>query len=240
MNISVSSISKSFKTDEVQTQSLNNVSLDIKQGQFVAVVGESGSGKSTLLNAIGLLDRVDSGQIYYGNEELSTYPFHKLHSFRANNLGFVFQNFNLLGGLSVLENVILPLRYAGVKKSDAIDKGLAVLEKLNIAHRVNHKPFQLSGGQQQRVAIARAIINEPSLLLADEPTGNLDSENGAQVMEILSELHQEGTTILMVTHSMSQTSQVDRVIKMQDGCIIEDSLSEDVSLQHASLKVSGA
>lgn len=219
MKIQLIDVCKAFETDTVRTQSLDKVSLSVEPGEFIAVVGPSGSGKSTLLNAIGLLDRVDSGEIRYGEQRLEKLNFHQLARFRAKYLGFVFQSFNLLGGLNVLDNVILPLRYAGVRKKDARRRGIEVIDRLNLSHRLKHFPYQLSGGQQQRVAIARAIINQPKLLLADEPTGNLDSENGQQVMNLLSELHLQGTTILMVTHSMKQAGQAERIVRMQDGSI---------------------
>lgn len=209
-----------FTTEEVQTKALNEVSLEIKQGEFVAIMGPSGCGKSTLLNILGTLDSPTSGKYYFNGKQIDRMSESQLTSFRKGNIGFVFQNFNLIDELTVFENVELPLVYLNNTKADRKKKVMDVLERMNIAHRAGHFPQQLSGGQQQRVAIARAVVTDCGLILADEPTGNLDSTNGVEVMELLRELNSQGTTIVIVTHSQRDATYAHRVIHLLDGRIV--------------------
>lgn len=211
-----------FTTEDVQTKALNEVSLEIKKGEFVAIMGPSGCGKSTLLNILGTLDSSTSGKYYFEGKEIDKMSESQLTSFRKGNIGFVFQNFNLIDELTVFENVELPLVYLNGKKSDRRKKVMEVLDRMNIAHRAGHFPQQLSGGQQQRVAIARAVVTDCNLILADEPTGNLDSTNGVEVMELLSELNRRGTTIVIVTHSERDAKYAHRVIHLLDGKIVSE------------------
>lgn len=211
-----------FTTEDVQTKALNEVSLEIKKGEFVAIMGPSGCGKSTLLNILGTLDSSTSGKYYFEGKEIDKMSESQLTSFRKGNIGFVFQNFNLIDELTVFENVELPLVYLNGKKADRKKKVMEVLDRMNIAHRAGHFPQQLSGGQQQRVAIARAVVTDCNLILADEPTGNLDSTNGVEVMELLSELNRQGTTIVIVTHSQRDAKYAHRVIHLLDGKIVSE------------------
>ena len=211
-----------FTTEDVQTKALNEVSLEIKKGEFVAIMGPSGCGKSTLLNILGTLDSSTSGKYFFDGKEIDKMSESQLTSFRKGNIGFVFQNFNLIDELTVYENVELPLVYLNSKKSERKKKVMEVLERMNIAHRVGHFPQQLSGGQQQRVAIARAVVIDCPLILADEPTGNLDSTNGLEVMELLSELNRQGTTVVIVTHSQRDAKFAHRVIHLLDGRIVSE------------------
>lgn len=211
-----------FTTEDVQTKALNNVSLEIKKGEFVAIMGPSGCGKSTLLNILGTLDSSTSGKYFFDGKEIDKMSESQLTSFRKGNIGFVFQNFNLIDELTVYENVELPLVYLNGKKSERKKKVMEVLERMNIAHRAGHFPQQLSGGQQQRVAIARAVVTDCPLILADEPTGNLDSTNGVEVMELLSELNKQGTTVVIVTHSQRDAKYAHRVIHLLDGRIVSE------------------
>lgn len=211
-----------FTTEDVQTKALNEVSLEIKKGEFVAIMGPSGCGKSTLLNILGTLDSSTSGKYYFEGKEIDKMSESQLTSFRKGNIGFVFQNFNLIDELTVFENVELPLVYLNGKKADRKKKVMEVLDRMNIAHRAGHFPQQLSGGQQQRVAIARAVVTDCNLILADEPTGNLDSTNGVEVMELLSELNRQGTTIVIVTHSQRDAKYAHRVIHLLDGRIVSE------------------
>ena len=211
-----------FTTEDVQTKALNEVSLEIKKGEFVAIMGPSGCGKSTLLNILGTLDSSTSGKYFFDGKEIDKMSESQLTSFRKGNIGFVFQNFNLIDELTVYENVELPLVYLNSKKSERKKKVMEVLERMNIAHRAGHFPQQLSGGQQQRVAIARAVVTDCPLILADEPTGNLDSTNGLEVMELLSELNQQGTTVVIVTHSQRDAKFAHRVIHLLDGRIVSE------------------
>ena len=220
--IRTENLSMLFTTEDVQTKALNEVSLEIKQGEFVAIMGPSGCGKSTLLNILGTLDSPTSGKNYFNDKEIDKMGESQLTSFRKGNIGFVFQNFNLIDELSVFENVELPLVYLNGKKSERKKKVMEVLERMNIAHRAGHFPQQLSGGQQQRVAIARAVVTDCNLILADEPTGNLDSTNGVEVMELLSELNRQGTTIVIVTHSQRDAKYAHRVIHLLDGKIVSE------------------
>lgn len=209
-----------FTTEDVQTKALNEVSLEIKKGEFVAIMGPSGCGKSTLLNILGTLDSPTSGKYYFDDKEIDKMSESQLTTFRKGNIGFVFQNFNLIDELTVYENVELPLVYLNGKKSERKKKVMEVLERMNIAHRAGHFPQQLSGGQQQRVAIARAVVTGCPLILADEPTGNLDSTNGVEVMELLRELNNQGTTIVIVTHSQRDAKYAHRIIHLLDGRVV--------------------
>lgn len=213
-------LQKIFKTEEVETWALNNVSIEVKQGEFVAIMGPSGCGKSTLLNILGLLDNPTGGEYYLNGTEVSKYTESQRTSLRKGVIGFVFQSFNLIDELNVYENVELPLTYLNIKASERRRMVDNILHRMNISHRAKHFPQQLSGGQQQRVAIARAVVTNPKLILADEPTGNLDSKNGAEVMNLLTELNREGTTIIMVTHSQHDASFAHRTIYLFDGSIV--------------------
>ncbi len=220
--IKTENLSMLFTTEDVQTKALNEVSLEIKKGEFVAIMGPSGCGKSTLLNILGTLDSSTSGKYFFDGKEIDKMSESQLTSFRKGNIGFVFQNFNLIDELTVYENVELPLVYLNSKKSERKKKVMEVLERMNIAHRAGHFPQQLSGGQQQRVAIARAVVTDCPLILADEPTGNLDSTNGLEVMELLSELNRQGTTVVIVTHSLRDAKFAHRVIHLLDGRIVSE------------------
>ena len=220
--IRIEHLSKVFRTEEVETTALNDVSLHVKQGEFVAIMGPSGCGKSTLLNIIGLLDNPTSGNYYFNGQEVGHLKEKQRTQVRKGNIGFVFQSFNLIDELNVYENVKLPLIYLKKKASEKKELVTSILDRMNISHRVKHFPQQLSGGQQQRVAIARAVVAGPKLILADEPTGNLDSKNGAEVMNLLTELNQEGTTIVMVTHSQHDASYAHRVVHLFDGQIVTE------------------
>lgn len=216
----IENLSKSFRTDEVETIALNGVSMEVKDGEFVAIMGPSGCGKSTLLNILGLLDNPTAGSYYFMEQEVGHLKERERTQVRKGNIGFVFQSFNLIDDLNVFENVELPLTYLNYKSTDRKEKVKAILKRMNISHRAHHFPQQLSGGQQQRVAIARAVVAGPKLILADEPTGNLDSKNGAEVMSLLTELNKEGTTIIMVTHSKHDASFSHRVVNLFDGSIV--------------------
>lgn len=224
--IKVTNLSRVFRTEEIETTALNSVSFEINDGEFVAIMGPSGCGKSTLLNILGLLDNPTSGSYILLNQEVANLKEKQRTSFRKGNIGFVFQSFNLIDELNVYENVELPLRYLNVSASERKERVTEILKRMNISHRAGHFPQQLSGGQQQRVAIARAIIAKPQLILADEPTGNLDSKNGKEVMDILSELNSEGTTIVMVTHSQKDAAVAHRTINLFDGQIVSDVKNE--------------
>lgn len=226
--IKMEHLSKLFRTEEVETTALNDVSLHVKQGEFVAIMGPSGCGKSTLLNIIGLLDNPTSGNYYFNSQEVGHLKEKQRTRVRKGNIGFVFQSFNLIDELNVYENVELPLIYLKKKASEKKERVTSILDRMNISHRVKHFPQQLSGGQQQRVAIARAVVAGPKLILADEPTGNLDSKNGAEVMNLLTELNQEGTTIVMVTHSQHDASYAHRVIHLFDGQIVTELANRDI------------
>lgn len=218
--IKISDLQKFYRTEEVETIALNKLSMEVKKGEFVAVMGPSGCGKSTLLNILGLLDDMDGGSYLFNDIEVAKFNERKRADLRKHNIGFVFQSFNLIDELTVFENVELPLIYTKVPAAERKQRVEAVLEKVQIMHRRNHFPQQLSGGQQQRVAVARAVVNQPKLILADEPTGNLDSNNGNEVMQLLTELNEQGTTIIMVTHSEHDAQFSDRVIRMLDGQIV--------------------
>ena len=226
--IRIEHLSKVFRTEEVETTALNDVSLHVKQGEFVAIMGPSGCGKSTLLNIIGLLDNPTSGNYYFNGQEVGHLKERQRTQVRKGNIGFVFQSFNLIDELNVYENVELPLIYLKKKASEKKELVTSILDRMNISHRVKHFPQQLSGGQQQRVAIARAVVAGPKLILADEPPGNLDSKNGAEVMNLLTELNQEGTTIVMVTHSQHDASYAHRVVHLFDGQIVTELENRDI------------
>lgn len=215
-------LQKVFRTDEVETWALNNVNIEIQEGEFVAIMGPSGCGKSTLLNILGLLDNPTGGEYRLNGEDVSTYTEAQRTALRKGVIGFVFQSFNLIDELNVYENIELPLLYMGVLASERKRRVEDAMNRMAIAHRVKHFPQQLSGGQQQRVAIARAVVTNPKLILADEPTGNLDSKNGKEVMDLLTELNKEGTTIVMVTHSQHDAGYADRVINLFDGQVVTD------------------
>ena len=223
--IKTEKLSMLFTTEEVQTKALNEVTLHVEQGEFVAIMGPSGCGKSTLLNILGTLESPTSGSYFFEGKQVDKMNENQLTALRKNNLGFIFQSFNLIDELTVYENVELPLVYMGIKAAQRKEKVNKVLEKVNLLHRANHYPQQLSGGQQQRVAIARAVVTDCKLLLADEPTGNLDSVNGVEVMELLSELNRQGTTIIIVTHSQRDATYAHRIIRLLDGQIVSENIN---------------
>ncbi len=222
--IKITNLEKYYRTEEVETIALNKLSLEVKEGEFVAVMGPSGCGKSTLLNILGLLDDPDGGSFVFNSTEIAGYNERKRADLRKHNIGFVFQSFNLIDELTVFENVELPLIYTGMKPADRKKRVEEVLDKMQIMHRRNHFPQQLSGGQQQRVAVARAVVNHPKLILADEPTGNLDSSNGNEVMQLLTELNEQGTTVIMVTHSEHDAKYSHRIIRMLDGQTVTENI----------------
>lgn len=224
--IKVNELSKVFRTEEIETIALNKVSFEIHEGEFVAIMGPSGCGKSTLLNILGLLDNPTGGSYKLSGQEISGLKERERTRFRKGNIGFVFQSFNLIDELNVFENVELPLKYLKIGAKERKERVTELLKRMNISHRAQHFPQQLSGGQQQRVAIARALVSNPKLILADEPTGNLDSKNGKEVMDMLRELNAEGTTIVMVTHSPKDASMAQRTINLFDGHIVSDVRNE--------------
>ena len=222
--LNMKNLTKIYRTDEVETAALNAVHIRIEQGEFVAVMGPSGCGKSTLLNVIGMLDRPTQGEYLFMGENVAGYTERKLSVLRKHNIGFIFQNFNLIDELSVRENIELALLYHDIGSGERAERVAAVMDRVGIAHRAGHRPSQLSGGQQQRVAVARAVVGGQSLILADEPTGNLDSVHGQEVMEMLQGLNDEGTTIVMVTHSASHADYARRTINLFDGHVVTQSL----------------
>jgi putative ABC transport system ATP-binding protein len=217
MLIQTKELSKSFFTGEVETRAVRSLTLEIEKGEFLAVMGPSGCGKTTLLNLLGLIDRPTSGDLLLEGKRITGLSENQYTRIRRGNMGFIFQNFNLVDELNVLENVELPLVFAGVKRRERRERTMEILDKLKMSHRARHYPQKLSGGQQQRIAFARAIVNKPKLLLADEPTGNLDSRNGLRMMELLAGHNREGGTIVMVTHSQKDSSFAHRIIRMFDG-----------------------
>lgn len=222
--IELHDVSRVYRTANVETTALNQVNLEIEQGEFIAIMGPSGCGKSTMLNILGMLDSPDSGSYRFAGELVSGRSERELAALRKENLGFIFQSFNLIDELSVAENVELPLLYQKLPASERQQRVQAVLEQINIAHRADHMPKQLSGGQQQRVAVARAVVTNPKLILADEPTGNLDTTNGEEVLGLLAELNQAGTTIVMVTHDQSHADYASRVVQMLDGRVLSENV----------------
>jgi putative ABC transport system ATP-binding protein len=226
MIIETESLKKVYRTDVVETTAVDNINFQLSEGQFVSVMGPSGCGKSTLLHILGLIDSPTEGRYRFLGQDVSGYPERKRARLRKAHIGFVFQSFNLIEELTVYENVELPLVYARVPAHERRPRVEAVLEKMDIAHRRDHVPAQLSGGQQQRVAVARALVNRPTLILADEPTGNLDSEHGDEVMKMLLKLNEEGTTILMVTHSAANAAFSSRIVNLLDGKIVSDKTAD--------------
>ena len=224
--IKIHDLEKIYRTEEVETIALNKLSFQVNEGEFVAVMGPSGCGKSTLLNILGLLDDPDSGSFLFNGIEVAGFNERKRADLRKRNIGFVFQSFNLIDELTVFENVELPLIYLGVKGDERKKRVEEMLDKMQIMHRRNHYPQQLSGGQQQRVAVARAVVNKPKLILADEPTGNLDSSNGNEVMELLTDLNEQGTTIIMVTHSPYDANYAHRIVNLFDGKVVTENIKE--------------
>ena len=221
MMIKLENIQKVFRTEEVETVALGGVSLEVKKGEFVAIMGPSGCGKSTLLNILGLLDNPTGGKYWLDGQEVGTLKESQRTAVRKGQIGFVFQSFNLIDELNVTENVELPLTYLGVPRRERQQRVKEMLQRMGISHRAGHFPQQLSGGQQQRVAIARAVVSNPKLILADEPTGNLDSKNGKEVMELLRQLNADGTTVVMVTHSQRDAGYASRIISLLDGQVVE-------------------
>ncbi len=222
--LKLQNVRKIYRTAEVETHALGGVSLEVQAGEFVAIMGPSGCGKSTLLNILGLLDSPDDGQYWFFGEEIARYSERQLTQLRRGGVGFVFQSFNLVDDLNVRENVEVSLLYRPMSGSERKRRVAAALERVGLAHRARHLPNQLSGGQQQRVAIARALVGEPKLILADEPTGNLDTENGAAVMEMLGEINRAGTTIVMVTHSLAHAALAQRTVRLLDGQVVSETL----------------
>lgn len=226
--IRTENLTKIFRTDEVETTALNNVTFEVKEGEFVAVMGPSGCGKSTLLNILGLLDNPTDGRYFFQGTNVSSFSERQRAKMRKNNIGFVFQNFNLIDELNVYENVELPLIYLGMPSSERKERVNGVLEQMQIAHRKKHFPLQLSGGQQQRVAVARAVVANPKLILADEPTGNLDSAHGEEVMNLLEKLNQEGTTLIIVTHSQRDAEYSQRIVRLFDGEVVTENIKDSI------------
>ena len=219
--IRTENLTRIFRTEEIETIALNGVNIEVNDGEFVAIMGPSGCGKSTLLNILGLLDSPTEGKYWLDNQEVGHLKERERTAYRKGRIGFVFQNFNLIDELTVEENIDLQLKYLGIGKAERKERVLDILRKVKLSHRAKHYPYQLSGGQQQRVAIARAVVGKPSIILADEPTGNLDSKNGVEVMQLLSELNDEGTTIVMVTHSKHDATYAHRIINLFDGQVVE-------------------
>ncbi len=219
--IRTENLTRIFRTEEIETIALNGVNINVKDGEFVVIMGPSGCGKSTLLNILGLLDTPTEGKYWLGDEEVGHLKERERTAYRKGRIGFVFQNFNLIDELTVEENIDLQLKYLGIGKAERKERVLDILRKVKLSHRAKHYPHQLSGGQQQRVAIARAVVGKPSIILADEPTGNLDSKNGMEVMQLLSELNDEGTTIVMVTHSKHDATYASRIINLFDGQVVD-------------------
>lgn len=228
--IKTKNLKKIYTTEEVETTALNNVNLEIQEGEYVAIMGPSGCGKSTLLNILGMIDKLSSGEYFFLGEEVSRYSERRRAGLRKSNIGFVFQSFNLIDELTVFENVELPLLYLGYSSAERKKRVNEVLEQMEIMARKNHFPQQLSGGQQQRVAVARAIVARPKLILADEPTGNLDSAHGEEVMKLIGELHESGTTVVMVTHSPAYAEYSHRLIHLFDGHIVSENIQREFKI----------
>jgi putative ABC transport system ATP-binding protein len=230
--LKLTNLTKAFVAGDVQTKALNRINLDINKGEYVAVTGPSGCGKSTLLNILGMIDGTDSGEYWFEGQNVVGWSEKRLSELRRGRVGFIFQNFNLIEEMTVAENVRLSLGYMGLSDKEQNDRVRAILDRLGIAHRANHHPSQLSGGQQQRVAIARALVPQPTILLADEPTGNLDTKNGAEVMNLLREINDDGTTIIMVTHSEEHAQEASRVVHLLDGAVVSDALNRAAPETH--------
>jgi putative ABC transport system ATP-binding protein len=226
--LQLKNLSRVYQTDEVETVALNQVNIEIEQGEFVAIMGPSGCGKSTLLSIVGMLDKSSSGQYVFKDEDVSGYSEAQLAQIRKQHIGFIFQSFNLIDELTVEENIELALLYHNIPADQRKQKVASVMDKVGIAHRARHMPSQLSGGQQQRVAVARAVVGNQSMILADEPTGNLDSAHGQEVMEMLQSLNEEGTTIVMVTHSPSHADYAHRTINLFDGHVVTQSIRQAI------------
>lgn len=234
--IEIHDLTKAYRTSDVETTALNHINLEINAGEFIAIMGPSGCGKSTLLNVIGMLDSPDSGQYKFLGNDIAGCSESDLADIRKDNIGFIFQSFNLVDELTVAENVDLPLLYQNIAPAERKQRVREVLERVGIAHRADHRPQQLSGGQQQRVAVARAVVTNPKFILADEPTGNLDTKNGEEVLELLSQLNAEGTTIVMVTHDQGHADHASRVVNMLDGCVLSENvvgMQQVVEAHHA-------
>lgn len=229
--IEMHDLTKVYRTSDIETSALSHINLEIKAGEFIAVMGPSGCGKSTLLNVMGMLDSPDSGRYAFLGQDVAGFSETKLADIRKHNIGFIFQSFNLIDELTVAENVTLPLLYQAVTATEQRERVQEVLERIGIAHRADHRPQQLSGGQQQRVAVARAVITNPKLILADEPTGNLDTTNGEEVLDMLNQLNSDGTTIVMVTHDQGHATHATRIVHMLDGKVLSENV---VGLQQAS------
>jgi putative ABC transport system ATP-binding protein len=228
--IKTKNLTKIYTTEEVETTALNNINLEVKEGEYVAIMGPSGCGKSTLLNVLGMIDQPSNGDYLFFDEEVSRYSERQRANLRKNNIGFVFQSFNLIDELTVYENVELPLLYLGYSSAERKKRVSEALEQMEIMARKNHFPQQLSGGQQQRVAVARAVVAHPKLILADEPTGNLDSAHGEEVMKMLGELHEQGTTIVMVTHSPAYAEFSHRIIHLFDGHVVSENIQREFKI----------
>lgn len=222
--IEMHSLTKAYRTADMETTALSNINLEVSAGEFIAIMGPSGCGKSTLLNVLGMLDSPDSGRYAFNGEDVAGYTETKLAEIRKLNIGFIFQSFNLVDELTVAENVMLPLLYQKVAAAEREQRVQTVMERIGIAHRAKHRPQQLSGGQQQRVAVARAVVTNPKLILADEPTGNLDTTNGEEVLELLNQLNRDGTTVIMVTHDQGHSEHASRVVHMLDGKVLSENV----------------
>lgn len=227
--IKLTNIQRVFRTEDVETTALNNINLTINAGEFVAIMGPSGCGKSTLLSILGMLDSPSAGSFLFNGRDIANHSEKQLAELRKASIGFVFQSFNLIDELTVAQNVELPLQYLNVGKAERVARVAAILQRVGIDHRADHLPQQLSGGQQQRVAVARALVINPQLILADEPTGNLDSKNGQEVMQMLRDLNRAGTTVIMVTHSEREGAYADRLVRMLDGQILLDRANHNVT-----------
>lgn len=236
MLIKVENLKKEYHNEEIVTKVLKGIDFDIDKGEFVSIMGPSGSGKSTLMHILGLLDRPSAGKVYLKEKDISTFSDDELARLRNEEIGFVFQAFNLLSRTSVLDNVKLPLSYSNISEKESTQRAKKALEDVELSHRLNHFPSQLSGGEKQRVAIARALVNNPSIIFADEPTGNLDSKSGAQVMKLLDDLSKKGHTIILVTHELDTAKHAERIIKLKDGEIISDEKIKDRRKADGELK----